>query len=166
MKSSTIGALVLLLAATSAAAQVTPVTNPPPRVDAIASDAWLCRQIASDLDESTLLGQAILARYDQSPARDLIDRIHFRRGDRYLGEAIAAFAVEGMGGIIYVSDTTDGGTLLHEATHAMMLRLTPDDAALEITRVMAADSAGDIDADVLDLARRSFTLSFTASSGA
>ena len=157
------GALVLLLAATSASAQVTLVTNPPPRVDAIPNDAWLCRQVARDLDESTLLGHAILARYDLAPVHDLIDRIQFRRGDRHLGEAIAAFAVEGTGGVIYVSDSTDGGTLLHEATHAMMLRLTPDEAVQEIARVMAADSAGDIDADIVDLARRSFTLSFTAS---
>ena len=165
MRLPAIGALVLLLAATGASAQVTLVTNAasPPRVDVIPSDAWLCRQVARDLDESTLLGQAILARYDPSPAHDLIDRVQFRRGDRHLGEAIAAFAADGTGGVIYVSDSTDGGTLLHEATHAMMLRLTPDDAEREITRLMAADSAGQIDADVVDLARRSFTLSFAAS---
>jgi hypothetical protein len=62
-----------------------------------------------------------------------------------------------------VSDTLDGSTLLHEGTHAIMLRLTPEDARREIARVLEADSAGQIDPDIVDLARRSFTLSFTAS---
>ena len=163
MRFLAISALVPLLAATSAAAQVTLVTNSPPHVDVIPSDAWLCRQTARDLDESTLLGQAILARYDLSPTHDLLERTQLRQDKQRLGEAIAAFAVEGNGGVIYVGDSTDGGTLLHEATHAMMLRLTPDEARSEMSRVMAADSAGEIDADIVDLARRSFTLSFTAS---
>ena len=140
MRFLAISALVPLLAATRAAAQVTPVTNSPPHVDVIPSDAWLCRQTARDLDESTLLGQAILARYDLSPTHDLLERTQLRRDKQRLGEAIAAFAVEGNGGVIYVGDSTDGGTLLHEATHAMMLRLTPDEARSEMSRVMAASA--------------------------
>jgi hypothetical protein len=163
MKSLAIGALVLLSAATSAVAQlpVPLVTLTPPHVDVIPSDGWLCRQLATNLDESTRLGQAILARVHASP--ESADPIRIKRSENRLGEAIAAFAIEGKDGVIYVSDSTDGSTLLHEVTHAMMLRLTPDSAQEEITRVLAADSAGQIDADIVDLARRSFTLSFTAS---
>jgi hypothetical protein len=158
-------ALVLLLAATSARAQlsVPVVTAEPPRVEIVPSDGWLCRQLATNLDESTLLGRAILAHFGGAPMRDASDQLRFERGGSKLGEAIAAFAVESGTGVIYVSDSTDGSTLLHEATHAMMSRLTPDEARSEIAHMLAADSAGAIDADVVDLARRSFTLSFTAS---
>ena len=167
MKPLASGALVLLFAATSAAAQTpylvqVPPVPAPPHVDAVSSDSWLCQQIATDLDESTLLGLALLGRvygtFDE-PA----SRIQFRRGGARLGEAIAAFAIEGNDGVIYVSDSTDGYTLLHESVHAAMSRLTPDQAHREMVRVLAADSAGHIESDILDLARRSFTLSFTAS---
>jgi hypothetical protein len=163
MKFVATGALVLLLAATSASAQVPYVTQAPPSVAVISSDTWLCRQLATNLDESTLLGNAILARFDASPLHDAAARIQIRRGEGRLGEAIAAFAIEGNGGVIYVGASTDGGTLLHESVHAMMLRLTPEDAEQEMKRILAADSSGALDADVVDLARRSFTLSFTAS---
>jgi len=152
---------VLLFAATSASAQV-PFVLHAPRVDVIPGDAWLCRQLATNLDESTLLGQAILARVEGT-FDEQSSRIQFRRGGNRLGEAIAAFAIEGDNGVIYVSDTTDGSTLLHETVHAMMSRLTPDEARQEMSRVLAADSSGELEPDVVDLARRSFTLSFTAS---
>jgi hypothetical protein len=156
------GALVLLLAATSASAQMPLVYPATPRVDAIPGDAWLCAQVATTLDESTLLGRAILTRV-QGGHDARTSRIQFRRGGVRLGEAIAAFAIEDNDGVIYVSDTTDGSTLLHESIHAMMSRVTPDEAMGEIARVLAADSAGQLEPDVVDLARRSFTLSFTAS---
>jgi hypothetical protein len=44
----------------------------------------------------------------------------------------------------------------------MMARLTPDEARYEMRRVLEADSAGAIEPEIVDLARRSFTLSFTA----
>jgi hypothetical protein len=162
MKSLASGALVLLLAATSASAQVPFVTQAPPRVDAISGDAWLCTQTATDLDESILLGRAILTRV-QGTLDEPTSRIQFRRGGARLGEAIAAFAIESNDGVIYVSDSTDGSTLLHESIHAMMSRLTPDEARRDMDRVLAADSAGLLEPDIVDLARRSFTLSFTAS---
>jgi len=156
------GALVLLLAATSASAQL-PLVNPPtPRVDAIPGDAWLCAQVATNLEESTLLGRALLTRVEGS-YDDRTSRIQFRRGGARLGEAIAAFAIESNDGVIYVSDSTDGSTLLHESVHAMMSHLTPEEAMREVSRVLAADSAGLLETDIVDLARRSFTLSFTAS---
>jgi hypothetical protein len=127
------------------------------------NDAWVCHQIAADIDESTLLGQAIFARFDTSSRRTSLENLEFKRGGRRLGEAIAAFAIESERGVIYVGDTTDGSTLLHEATHAMMSRLSPNDAMAAAAAVLAADSAGTIDPDIVDLARRSFTLSFTAS---
>jgi hypothetical protein len=161
MKSLASGALVLLLAATSASAQMPLVTAAPPRVDVISSDSWLCSQTATNLDESTLLGRAVLARA-VGTLDEPTSSIQFRRGGARLGEAIAAFAIEGDDGVIYVSDTTDGSTLLHESIHAMMSRLTPDEARREMVRVLAADSAGRIEPDIVDLARRSFTLSFTA----
>lgn len=167
MRAPAIGALVLLFAATSAGAQlsvpVPVVTGTPPHVDVMPNDRWLCRQIATNIDESTLLGRAVLARVGQGLADEASDAIQFKRGDGRLGEAIAAFAIESGRGVIYVSDTTDGSTLLHEATHASMMRLTPNEASAEIGRVLAADSAGTISPDIMDLARRSFTLSFTAS---
>ncbi|HEY2378015.1 MAG TPA: hypothetical protein VGH98_18720 [Gemmatimonadaceae bacterium] len=163
MRPLALGTLVLLTAATSASAQLAYVTQAPPRVDVIPSDAWLCRQIATNLDESTLLGTAILGRLENASPTEWSEPIRFTHSDNRLGEAIAAFAIDGTGGVIYVSDTLDGSTLLHEGTHAMMLRLTPEDARREMTRVLAADSAGQIDPDIVDLARRSFTLSFTAS---
>lgn len=156
------GALGLLIAATSASAQLPLVRTAPPRVDAIPGDAWLCAQVATDLDESTLLGRAILTRV-QGSLDDRTSRIQFRRGGARLGEAIAAFAIESNDGVIYVSDSTDGSTLLHESIHAMMSTLTPEEAMREMERVLAADSAGSLEPDVVDLARRSFTLSFTAS---
>jgi hypothetical protein len=163
MRAHALGALVLLLAAPSARAQLSipVVTAAPPHVDVMPNDAWLCHQLATNLDESTLLGRAILSRFERPS--DALDAIQFKRGDGRLGEAIAAFAIEAGRGTIYVSDTTDGSTLLHEVTHASMMRLTPAEAAAEITRVLAADSAGSIEPDIMDLARRSFTLSFTAS---
>ena len=163
MKRSALGTLVLLFAATSASAQVPLVTRTPPHVDVIAKDAWLCRQVATNLDESTLLASAIIARLDGATKHEEAARIQIRRADHRIGEAIAAFAIEGNGGVIYVSDSIDGSTLLHEATHSQMLRLTPEAALRETRRMLAADSAGQIDSDIVDLARRSFTLSFTAS---
>lgn len=157
-----VGGLALLFVATSTPAQMPFVTQAPPHVDAVPSDGWLCRQLATDLDESTLLGRAIFGRLE-GMIDEPTSRIQFRRGGARLGEAIAAFAIESNTGVIYVSDTTDGSTLLHESIHAAMSRLTPDAARMEISRVLAADSAGALDADVVDLARRSFTLSFTAS---
>ena len=139
------------------------VTRTPPHVDAISSDAWLCRQVATNLDESTLLASAIISRVDGATNREPADRIQIRRAENRIGEAIAAFAIDGNGGVIYVSESIDGSTLLHEVTHSQMLRLTPDAARREIKRLLDADSAGQIDADIVDLARRSFTLSFTAS---
>jgi hypothetical protein len=162
MKSLTLGALLSLIATGAASAQVTFVPASMPSIDVVPNDTWLCRQTATGLDESTLLGRAILARLDPASTPPL-DRIEFRSGGDRLGAAIAAFATERDGGVVYVSDTTDGATLLHEITHAMMLRLPPDSAALEIASVLAADSAGTIDPLVVDMARRSFTLSFTAS---
>ena len=135
------GALVLLFAATSASAQLPLVHAATPRVDVIPGDAWLCAQVATDLEESTLLGRAILTRV-QGSLDDRTTRIQFRRGGARLGEAIAAFAIESNDGVIYVSDSTDGSTLLHESIHAMMSRLSPEDAMREVTRVLAADSAG------------------------
>jgi hypothetical protein len=155
-----LGALVLLLAATSASAQLPLVTQAPPRVDAIPRDAWLCQELATNLEESTLLGRAILARIGKPD--EVRNRIQFRRGGSRLGEAIAAFAIEDNDGVIYVSDSTDGSTLWHESVHAVMARLTPDEARREMTNILAADSAGTLEPDVVDLARRSFTLSFTA----
>src|SRR5689334_10890929 len=164
MRAPAIGALVLLLAATSARAQLSVpfVAAAPPHVDVLPNVSWLCRQIATNLDESTLLGEAIVARVGATVLADA-ETLEFRRGDRRLGEAIAAFSIESRGGVIYVSDTTDGSTLLHEVTHAMMARLTPAEAATEMARVLGLDSSGTIDPDIVDLARRSFTLSFTAS---
>jgi len=162
MRSLTLGTLVLLFAATSASAQLPLVTQPPPRVDVISSDTWLCRQVATNLEESTLLGSAILGRLERAQPHASSEQIQFKRSEN-LGEAIAAFAIDRVGGVIYVSDSIDGSTLFHESTHAMMLRLTPEDARAEMTRVIAADSAGRIEPDLVDLARRSFTLSFTAS---
>jgi len=164
MRAPALGALVLLLAAPSARAQLSVplVTAAPPHVDIIPNDGWLCRQLATNLDESTLLGRAILARVTEG-AFDTAEPVQFKRGDGRLGEAIAAFAIESGHGTIYVSDTTDGSTLLHEVTHAWMMRLSPNEAAAEIAHVFAADSAGQIEPDVMDLARRSFTLRFTAS---
>lgn len=156
------GALVLLLAATSASAQLPLVPPATPRVDAIPGDAWLCAQVATNLEESTLLGRAILTRVEGS-LDDRTSRIQFRRGGARLGEAIAAFAIESNDGVIYVSDSTDGSTLLHESIHATMSRLGPEEAMREVARILAADSAGLLEPDVVDLARRSFTLSFTAS---
>jgi hypothetical protein len=167
MRAPAIGALVLLLAATSAGAQLSvPVphlTVASTFVDVLPNDAWLCRQLATNLDESTLLGRAVLARIGHGSPDEASDAIQFKRGDGRLGEAIAAFAIESGHGVIYVSDTTDGSTLLHEATHATMMRLAPNEAAAEIARVLQADSVGAIPPDIMDLARRSFTLSFTAS---
>ena len=163
MRPLTSGMLGLLFAATGASAQLPYVTREPPHVDVIPSDRWLCRQVATNLEESTLLGTVILDRLDRRSQAAWSTPIRFQHSDNRLGEAIAAFAIDGAGGVIYVSDTLDGSTLLHEGTHAMMLRLTPEDARLEMTRVLAADSAGRIDPDIVDLARRSFTLSFTAS---
>jgi hypothetical protein len=128
----------------------------------VPNDTWLCRQTATSLEQSTLLGRAILARLEPV-ATSPLDQIAFRRGGDRLGAAIAAFAIEREGGVVYVSDSTDGATLLHEITHAMMLRLPPDSAALEIASVLDADSTGTLDPLVVDMARRSFTLSFTAS---
>ncbi len=135
----------------------------PPHVDVIPSDTWLCRQVATNLEESTQLGTAILARLGAALPSEWGTPVRFQHAENRLGEAIAAFAIDGLGGVIYVTDTLDGSTLLHEGTHAMMLRLTADEARDEMTRVLAADSAGRIDPDIVDLARRSFTLSFTAS---
>jgi len=163
MRALAFGTLALLVAATSASAQVPYVTQAPPRVDVVPNDAWLCRQVATNLEEGTLLGMAILGRLESASPAEWSEPVRFTHADNRLGEAIAAFAIDGHGGVIYVSDTLDGSTLLHEGTHAMMLRLTPDDARLEMTRVLAADSVGQIDPDIVDLARRSFTLSFTAS---
>jgi hypothetical protein len=163
MRPLAFGTLVLLIAATSASAQLQYVTRVPPHVDIIPSDAWLCRQVATNLEESTLLGTAILGRLESHSPTEWSTPIRFQHVDNRLGDAIAAFAIDGVGGVIYVSDTLDGSTLLHEGTHAMMLRLTPEDARLEMARVLDADSAGQIDPDIVDLARRSFTLSFTAS---
>jgi hypothetical protein len=163
MKPLALGTLALLLSATSASAQLPLVTQAPPRVEVISSDTWLCRQVATNLDESTLLGTVILGRLEGGLFSDSSPPIQFRRSDNRLGEAIAAFAIDRSGGVIYVSDSIDGSTLLHEGTHALMLRLTPEEARSEIARVLAADSAGRIDPDIVDLARRSFTLSFTAS---
>jgi hypothetical protein len=163
MRSLTFGTLVLLLAATSVSAQLPLVTQPPPRVDVIPSDTWLCRQVATNLEESTLLGSAILGRLERGQPNESTEQIQFKRSDNRLGEAIAAFAIDRAGGVIYVSDSIDGSTLFHESTHAMMLRLAPDSARSQMARVLAADSAGHIEADLVDLARRSFTLSFTAS---
>jgi hypothetical protein len=157
------GTLVLLLAATGASAQLPYVTRVPPHVDVIPSDTWLCRQIATSLEESTLLGTVILGRLESASSAEWTTPIRFQHANNRLGEAIAAFAIDGVDGVIYVTDTLDGSTLLHEGTHAMMLRLPPEDARLEITRVLAADSTGQIDPEIVDLARRSFTLSFTAS---
>ena len=162
MKSIVLGVLLSLFAAESASAQLPLIPASTPRVDVVPNDSWLCRQTARGLDESTLLGHAIIARLDHD-ATPPLDQIEFRRGGDRLGAAIAAFAVEGDGGVVYVSDTTDGTTLVHEITHAMMLRLPPDSAALEIASVLAADSTGAIDPLIVDMARRSFTLSFTAS---
>jgi hypothetical protein len=139
------------------------VTRTPPHVEAITKDAWLCRQVATNLGESTLLASAILSRVDSATYRESPHRIQIRPAEHRIGEAIAAFAIDGSGGVIYVSDSIDGSTLLHEATHSQMLRLTPDAARREMKRMLAADSAGQIDPDIVDLARRSFTLSFTAS---
>jgi len=163
MRSLSLGALVLLIAATGASAQLPLVAQTPPRVDVIPSDTWLCRQFATNLEEATLLGTAILGRLESVQPHLSTESIQFRASDNRLGEAIAAFAIDRLGGVIYVSDSIDGSTLYHESTHAMMLRLTPDAARLEMARVLAADSAGRIEADLVDLARRSFTLSFTAS---
>jgi hypothetical protein len=160
MRSLAFGALVLLLAATSASAQLPLVTQAPPRVDAIPGDSWLCQELATNLEESTLLGRAILARIGKPD--EVTSRIQFRRGGSRLGEAIAAFAIEDNDGVIYVSDSTDGSTLWHESVHAMMARLTPEEARHEMNTILAADSAGTLEPDVVDLARRSFTLSFTA----
>jgi hypothetical protein len=162
MRSLAIGALLPLIAAAGASAQLpyAPITTP--RVEVVPNESWLCRQTAAGLDESALLGRAIVAHLDQS-ATPRLDRLEFRRGGNRLGAAIAAFAIERNGGVVYVSDTTDGATLLHEITHAMMLRLPPDSAAREIASVLAADSLGTLDPLVVDMARRSFTLSFTAS---
>jgi hypothetical protein len=157
------GTLVLLFAATSASAQLPYVTRLPPHVDVIPSDTWLCRQVATSLEESTLLGTVILERLEKAPQAKWSKPVRFQHAENRLGEAIAAFAIDDAGGVIYVSDTLDGSTLLHEGTHAMMLRLTPEEARFEMTRMLAADSAGHIDPDIVDLARRSFTLSFTAS---
>jgi hypothetical protein len=162
MRCLAIGALLSLFGAVSASAQLPFVPTSTPHVAVMPNDSWLCRQTAVGLDESSLLGQAILARVEPAAASPL-DQIEFRRGGDHLGAAIAAFAIERNGGVIYVSDTTDGATLLHEVTHATMLRLPPDSAASEIASVLAADSAGTIDPLVVDMARRSFTLSFTAS---
>jgi hypothetical protein len=162
MRPLILGALLPLVAAVSAAAQVPFVPASTPHVDVLPNDSWLCRQTATSLDESTLLGRAMLAREGGSLPSPL-DEIEFRRGGDRLGAAIAAFAIEGGVGVVYVNDSTDGGTLFHEITHAMMLRLPPDSAALEIASIMADDSAGTIDPLVVDMARRSFTLSFTAS---
>jgi hypothetical protein len=162
MKAVLIGALLPLLAVAGAHAQIPSVPTSTPHVDVLPNESWLCRQTAASLDESTLLGGAILARLGD-PRTAPLDEIEFRRGGDRLGAAIAAFAIERGRGVVYVNDSTDGATLLHEITHAMMLRLPPDSAALEIASVMAADSAGTIDPFVLDMARRSFTLSFTAS---
>ena len=161
MKLPTLGALALLYAAASASAQMPLVTQAPPRVDAVPNDAWLCGLTATSLDESALLGRALLAR-TQGVFDESISRIQFRRGGERLGEAIAAFAIEGDDGVIYVSDSTDGSTLLHESVHAMMSRLAPEEARGEIRRILAADGAGQLPSEVVDLARRSFTLSFTA----
>ena len=161
MKSLALGALLSLVAA-GASAQVPFIPVSTPAVDVVPNDTWLCRQTAAGLDESTLLARAILAHVEP-PNTPPLDRIAFRRGGDRLGAAIAAFATEKDGGVVYVSDTTDGATLLHEITHAMMLRLPPDSAAAEIESVLASDSAGTIDPLVVDMARRSFTLSFTAS---
>lgn len=163
MRSSAIGTLVLLFAATSASAQIPLVTRTPPHVEAIPSEAWLCRQVATNLEESTLLASAILSRVDGAMTREPAERIEIRPAEHRIGEAIAAFAIDGTGGVIYVSEPIDGSTLLHEVTHSQMLRLTPDAARRETQRLLAADSAGEIDPDIVDLARRSFTLSFTAS---
>lgn len=162
MRSLTLGVLLSLIATAGAPAQLpfVPTTTPP--VSVVRNESWLCRQTATSLDESTLLGHAILARFEH-PAIAPLDRIEFRRGGDRLGAAIAAFSIEHDGGVVYVSDTTDGATLLHEITHATMLRLPPDSAVLEIASVLAADSAGTLDPLVVDMARRSFTLSFTAS---
>ena len=162
MRSLAIGALLPLFAVVGASAQLPYIPTSTPHVDVVPNDSWLCRQSAVSLDESTLLGRAILARLDPS-APAPVSQIGFRRGGDRLAAAIAAFAIERDGGVVYVSDTTDGATLLHEITHATMLRLPPDSAALEIASVLAADSAGTIDPLVVDMARRSFTLSFTAS---
>lgn len=162
MRSLAFGVLLPLCAAVGASAQLPFAPASMPHVDIVPNDTWLCHQTAANLDESTLLGRAIVARLDQS-ATPRLDRIQFRRGGDRLGAAIAAFAIEHGDGVVYVSDATDGATLLHEITHAMMLRLPPDSAALEMASVLAADSAGIIDPLVVDMARRSFTLSFTAS---
>ena len=161
MRSLTLGVL-LSLVATGASAQVPFIPASTPAVDVVPNESWLCRQTADGLDESTLLARAILARVDPAAAAPL-DHIEFRSGGDRLGAAIAAFATERDGGVVYVSDSTDGATLLHEITHAMMLRLPPDSAVAEIDSVLAADSAGTLDPLVVDMARRSFTLSFTAS---
>jgi hypothetical protein len=163
MRSLVVGALLPLVAAVRLTAQLPFVPDTPPRVSVVPNDAWLCRQTAGSLDESTLLGRAILARVDSSPDRDASSHIDFRRGHGRLGAAIAAFAIDRDRGVIYVNDSTDGGTLLHEITHALLLRVPPDAAESEIAAVLAADSAGTLDPDVVDMARRSFTLSFTAS---
>jgi hypothetical protein len=163
MRFLALGVLVPLFAAVSASAQLASIPATTPHVDVVPNDAWLCRRAALGIDESALLGRAILARADSTPDHELLERIDFRQGHGRLGEAIAAFAIEGGGGVVYVNDSTDGRTLFHEITHAMLLRLPPDSAALEIARVLAADSAGTLDPEVVDLARRSFTLSFTAS---
>ena len=162
MRPLAIGALLPLFAAVSASAQLQYIPTSTPRVDVVPNDSWLCRQSAAGLHESTLLGEAILSRLE--PASDTtLAAIDFRRGGDRLGAAVAAFSIEDDGGVVYMSDSTDGATLLHEITHAAMLRLPPDSAALVIASVLAADSAGTIDPLVVDMARRSFTLSFTAS---
>lgn len=163
MRSLALGALLSWCAAAPLRAQVPFVSGTVPHVDVLPNNQWLCRQTAASLDESALLGRAILARVDDSPAHDASDHIDFRRGTGRLGAAIAAFAIDGDGGVVYVNDSTDGSTLLHEITHAMLLRLPPEAAEGEIATVLAADSAGTLDPDIVDLARRSFTLSFTAS---
>jgi hypothetical protein len=161
MRFLALGALLPFIGAVSASAQLPYVPISTPRVAVVPNDSWLCRQSAEGLEESTLLGRAILARLE--PGDSSTAQIEFRRGGDHLGAAIAAFAIERNGGVIYMSDTTDGATLLHEITHASMLRLPPDSAELEIASVLAADSAGTIDPLTVDMARRSFTLSFTAS---
>src|SRR5262245_48538141 len=105
MRWSAIGTLALLLAATSVSAQMPLVTRTPPYVEVISSDAWLCRQVATNLGESTLLASAIIARFDGAMSRDGNDGVQIRPSEHRIGEAIAAFAIDGSGGVIYVSDS-------------------------------------------------------------
>jgi hypothetical protein len=119
----------------------------------------LCAQQARSIDESRALAGAIAARVSARAGR--VGSYDVRELVSSEQEHAGGFQPIGALAVVLVRDTTTGATLLHELTHAAVARRTPAFARAEIERVLSADSAGQLPAELVSAALRSFTLGFS-----